>query len=135
MFGTPHGGMFGIVPSNARSQNKNLPFAYPHLCKRDFRTDLLANDSRPRVPTEVWMLVARICLNIDHSRALRSKQQAEHSAHLRGAAVEIYAAGPLYVDGRDELVGSLRVLGVSTLQQVPKFHDDDPYTWPASSPA
>ena len=74
------------------------------------------------------MLVARNCLDIDQSTVLRSKHQAEHSAHLRGDAVEIYAAGPLYVDGRDEPVGSLHVLDVSTLQQAQKFHDDDPYT-------
>jgi uncharacterized protein YciI len=120
--------MFGTVPSNVRSQNKNLLFAYPRLCKRDFQTDLLATDSRPWVPTEVWMLVARICLDIDQSTALRSNHRVEHNAHLRGGAVEIYAAGPLRVDGREEPVGSLYSLDVSTLQQAQKFHDDDPYT-------
>jgi hypothetical protein len=80
------------------------------------------------------MLFIRICLDKPGMTSVRDCVRPQHRAYFApnlvdGAAVRLLQAGPLCADGADgTMIGSFMVLEAPAIDQVRRFHDDDPFT-------
>lgn len=73
------------------------------------------------------MLFLRLCLDKSDGGGLRQVHRDDHRAYLASSAASIFQAGPL-LDGDGRMIGSLIIVDADDIDDVRRFHDDDPFT-------
>jgi hypothetical protein len=80
------------------------------------------------------MIFIRICLDEPGMTSVRDSVRPEHRAYFApnlvdGCGCALLQAGPLCADDTDgTMIGTFMVLKVPAIDQVRKFHGDDPFT-------
>jgi uncharacterized protein YciI len=74
------------------------------------------------------MLYIRLCFDKPGTIALRDQHRASHRAYLASGVVKLVQAGPLMDDKNEKNVASLMIVEANSLDEVQRFHDNDPFT-------
>jgi uncharacterized protein YciI len=74
------------------------------------------------------MLYIRLCFDKSGTEALRDQHRADHRAYLSSGVVKLVQAGPLMDDADEKNVASFMVIEAESLDEVKRFHDNDPFT-------